>query len=243
MSAPRYQDAMLKTLSLLFAMLAGLLLVVGAGFAVWTLVFLNRSEVAAGTVLRLDDEGLADRRSGARMTRPIIRFTTAAGARIEFAHRFASTPPAYTVGESVMVRYDPAAPASARIDSPVSLWLLPGLFGGLGAIFGAVALVLIVLYTGHVRARADLVAHGVRHQGRIVSVERQYFTKGGDKRMLHSVTVDAVDPATGGTRRFEKRGFRASDVDHLKPGDPMTVIVDTREPGNFALDLPETATR
>jgi hypothetical protein len=234
---------MLKTLSLLFAVLAGLLLVVGAGFAVWTLVFLNRSEVAAGTVIRLDDEGLADRRSGARMTRPIIRFTTASGARIEFAHGFASTPPAYAVGESVIVRYDQASPAAARIDSPFSLWFIPGLVGGLGAIFGTVAVILIVLYTSHTRARAHLVAHGVRHQGRVVSVERQYFTKGGDKRMLHAVTVDATDPATGATRRFEKRGFRASDVDHLKPGDAMTVIVDTRDPESFALDLPETATR
>lgn len=85
---------MLKTRGLLFAVLAGLLLVVGAGFAVWTLVFLNRSDVAAGTVIRLDDEGLADRRSGARMTRPIIRFTAAIGVTVEFAHRFASTPPA-----------------------------------------------------------------------------------------------------------------------------------------------------
>ena len=234
---------MLKTLGLLFAVLAGLLLVVGAGFAVWTLVFLNRSEVAAGTVIRLDDEGLADRRSGARMTRPIIRFATASGARIEFAHRFASTPPAFDVGERVQVRYDPAAPASARIDSPVSLWLLPSLFGGLSASFGTVAIILIVLYTGHVRARAELVAHGLRHQGRVVTVERQYFTKGGDKRALRAVTVDAVDPATGTTRRFTRKGFRASDVDHLQPGDPMTVIVDTRDPENFALDLPETATR
>jgi hypothetical protein len=233
---------MLKTLALLFAVLAGTLLVVGAGFAIWTLLFVNRSEVASGTVIRLADEGPADARSGARMTRPIIRFS-AAGLTHEFAHRFASTPPAYDVGERVSVRYEPGAPHSARIDSAFSLWFLPGLVGGLGAIFGLVAIVLIVLYTHHTRARADLVAHGVRHQGRVVSVERQYFTKGGDKRMLHAVTVDAVDPATGATRRFEKRGFRASDVDHLKPGDPMTVIVDTRDADNFALDLPEYATR
>jgi hypothetical protein len=234
---------MLKTLGLLFAVLAGLLLVVGAGFAVWTLLFINRSEVAAGTVIRLNDEGPADARSGARMTRPIIHFTTASGATIEFAHRFASTPPAFNVGERVLVRYESASPQAARVDSPFGLWFVPGLIGALGAIFGTVAIVLVVLYTVHTRARADLVAHGLRHQGRVVTVESQYFTKGGDKRMLRSVTVGAADPVTGATRRFEKRGFRASDVDHLKPGDPMTVIVDTRDPDRFALDLPETATR
>jgi hypothetical protein len=234
---------MLKTLALLFAVLAGLLLVVGAGFAAWTLVFLGRSEIATGTVIRLNDEGLADRRSGARMTRPIIRFTTASGATIEFGHAYVSTPPAYDVGERVEVRYDPASPAAARIASPLSLWLLPGIFGGLGAIFGTVAIVLIVLYTALGRARADRGAHGVPHLGRVVAVERQYFTKGGDKRALRSVTVDALDPATGAARRFTRKGFRAGDVAHLQPGHPMTVIVDTRDPENFALDLPETATR
>jgi hypothetical protein len=234
---------MLKTLALLFAVLAGLVLVVGAGVAVWTLLFINRSEVATGTVIRLADEGPADARSGARMTRPIIRFTTAAGANVEFAHRFASTPPAYDVGARVSVRYEAAAPDAARIASAFSLWFVPGLVGAIGAIFGVVALVLIALYTHHTRSRVDLVAHGVRHQGRVVSIERQYFTRGGDKRMLHAVTVDAADPYTGSIRRFEKRGFRASDVDHLKPGDPMAVIVDRRDPANFALDLPEYATR
>jgi hypothetical protein len=234
---------MLKTLALLFAVLAGLVLVVGAGFAIWTLLFINRSEVATGTVIRLADEGPADVRSGARMTRPIVRFTPASGTPTEFAHGFASTPPAYAVGEQVVVRYMPGEPAKARIDSVFSLWFIPGLIGGFGVIFGMVAIIIATLYGYHTRARADLVAHGVRHEGRVVSVERQYFTKGGDKRMLHSVTVDAVDPATGATRRFEKRGFRAGDVDHLKPGDPMTVIVDRRDGDNFALDLPEYATR
>lgn len=227
----------------MFALLAGLLLVVGAGFAVWTLVFVSRSEAATGTVIRLEDEGRADRRSAARMTRPVIRFTTGSGAMIEFGHGFVSTPPAYDVGERVQVRYDPASPAAARIASPLSLWLLPGVFGGLGAIFGAVAIVLIALYTAQARARADLAAHGVRHFGRVVAVDRQYFTKGGDKRALHSVKVAAVDPATGATRRFTRKGLRASDVDHMQAGHPMAVIVDTRDPGNFALDLPETATR
>jgi hypothetical protein len=234
---------MLKTLALLFAVLAGLVLAVGAGFAIWTLLFVSRSEVATGTVIRLADEGPADARGVARMTRPIIRFTTASGADVEFAHGFVSTPPAYDVGARVVVRFEPGVPQSARIASAVSLWFIPGLIGGLGAVFGVVALVLIVLYTHHTGARAELVAHGLRHQGRVVSVERQYFTKGGDKRMLRAVTVDAVDPSTGATRRFEKRGFRSSDVEHLKPGDPMTVIVDRRDPANFALDLPEYATQ
>src|SRR5262245_34712249 len=161
---------MLKTLGLIFAVVAGLLVVAGAGIAVWTLMFLNRSEVASGTVTRLNDEGPADTRSGARMTRAIVRFTTATGATIEFAHGLATTPPAYDVGERVPVRYDPAAPDTARIASAFGLWFLPGLFGGLGVIFGAVSLVLVVLYSHHTRTRADLVAHGMRHSGRVVAV-------------------------------------------------------------------------
>jgi hypothetical protein len=55
-----------------------------------------------------------------------------------------SLPPAYHVGETVNVLYLESDPYDARIESFTSLWLLPMIFGGIGAIFPAVGAGLIL---------------------------------------------------------------------------------------------------
>jgi hypothetical protein len=78
---------------------------------------------------------------------PVVRFRYGP-QQIQFSDSVASSPPAYHVGETVSVLYLESNPYNARIDSFLSLWLLPLIFGGIGAIFLAVGASMILRGAG-----------------------------------------------------------------------------------------------
>jgi len=46
-----------------------------------------------------------------------------------------TSPPAYSIGEKVMVYYSPDHPGDGVIGSFIELWLMPVVFGGIGSVF------------------------------------------------------------------------------------------------------------
>ncbi|GAB4491946.1 MAG: hypothetical protein OHK0031_14990 [Anaerolineales bacterium] len=70
---------------------------------------------------------------------PVVRFSAQDGRTREVQMAEGSDRPEYERGDQVTVRYDPAHPLDARIDSPGSgalMWLLPVITGILGLAFG-----------------------------------------------------------------------------------------------------------
>jgi hypothetical protein len=76
---------------------------------------------------------------------PVVTFTDRDGKNHTVQVSEGSSPPEWAVGDAVTVRYDPAYPGSARIESWTSdllLWLLPGITGIVG--IGFLLAVLLV---------------------------------------------------------------------------------------------------
>jgi hypothetical protein len=74
---------------------------------------------------------------------PVVAFTDRDGQNRTVQVPEGSSPPAWAVGDAVTVRYDPAYPEDARIESWTSdllLWLLPGITGIIGIGFLLAAL-------------------------------------------------------------------------------------------------------
>lgn len=76
--------------------------------------------VTPGIVIGLDESNT----NGSSAYSPIVEFT-ANGQTYTFESGNASSPPAYQVGETVNVRYDPADPNIAQIDKYSERWLMP----------------------------------------------------------------------------------------------------------------------
>lgn len=91
-----------------------------AGYASWQLQ--TRGETAQGTVIRLDEQGDAD--GGCCTYVPVVEFE-AGGRLYSIEGNNASDPPAYRMGESVRVIYDPSNPEKAQIDKWSERWLFP----------------------------------------------------------------------------------------------------------------------
>lgn len=119
----------------------------GAGpfIAVIGFTFLAVAAFALRSIARLEVAGLRApgvvlqlvRSSQARASftyRPVVQFTTASGASVQFEDGFGSNPSQYHIGDHVQVLYfADAAPSSASIDRGIGNWTLPFAFGFLGA--------------------------------------------------------------------------------------------------------------
>lgn len=86
----------------------------------------------------------AGRRSRARSGRgkvPLVRYEVE-GKSYLVAGKVSTSPPAYTVGETVWVRYPPTAPEKGWIDSVIEQYLLSIIFGAVGMVMSLIGMIM-----------------------------------------------------------------------------------------------------
>jgi hypothetical protein len=91
-----------------------------AGYISWQLQ--SNGETTTGTVVDLKESSHPE--TGCCTYSPVIEFTVN-GSPYIFSGDNASNPPAYEVGETVEVLYDPADPDNAQINKWAERWLMP----------------------------------------------------------------------------------------------------------------------
>ncbi|MEU0068894.1 DUF3592 domain-containing protein [Streptomyces sp. NPDC006332] len=131
-----------------------LFLVIGLVMAGTTASFLANAERTRGTVVALEwrtDHSSASRKQRANnqpVAYPVVEFTPADGTRQTFRNEAGSNPPSYEEGERVEVLYRADSPGDARINGFASLWLMPLIFSGLGALFAGIGTTVALLRRG-----------------------------------------------------------------------------------------------
>lgn len=103
--------------------------------------FLKNALTADGTVVEL----IRSRSSDSNTYRPVVKFETKDGSIIEFTSSSGSNPPSYSEGEIVEVLYQGWSPEQAKINGFFSLWGVPTILGGIGAVFFIVGFSIILL--------------------------------------------------------------------------------------------------
>ena len=76
---------------------------------------------------------------------PVVDFTTATGQTVRFESQFGTMPASHQVGQSLAVRYDPADPQKADVDSVTANWFVPGCTIAMGFAFLVMGLVFVVI--------------------------------------------------------------------------------------------------
>ena len=139
MSRTRTSSAAAKVVAVTFLLIGAVFLAIGAGFGWFSWSLLAVAQRAEGTVIRLSPNQAQANNRG--KVAPVVEFHIE-GERHEFQSWLSTSPPQFDVGEKVTVLYDPRDPQHARIESFVTLWLFPTIFGGIGAAMFLVAIVL-----------------------------------------------------------------------------------------------------
>lgn len=97
---------------------------------------------ATGTVVELVSRVTSGGRGS--MICPVVEFSLPSGASVRFTSDFGSRPASHKIGQTVNIRYDPADPQKAEIESGMTLWLTPLIL----VFMGAVACCLTVAFLG-----------------------------------------------------------------------------------------------
>jgi hypothetical protein len=212
-----------KIFSIIFGGIGAAFLVVTLIFVASNLSFLGEASVADGTVVQLQ---LTDKRSAYQ---PVITFTTSTGQRVQFTDTVASNPPQFSVGQSVKVYYKPSDPAgSARVDSLISFWFLPGLFGIFTVVFGGIGAGFFTV--GYLKRRKQkwLQLNGQQVTAEITDIQLNRGIKVNGKSP-YVILAQWYDPAKKLTYVFRSDSIWQIQA-NLAPGGKVNVKVD---PQNF----------
>jgi hypothetical protein len=128
-------------IGVVFGLVGSLLFVIGIFIWIRTRTFISSSQEVKGTVIRMLSSSGSE---GGTVYAPVFRFTTIQGQVVEVQEKVYSNPPGFSVGESVDILYDPQNPDKARPKKWSSLYFVPLLLSGMGAIFGCIGLVVLI---------------------------------------------------------------------------------------------------
>ena len=102
-----------------------------------------RGTAATGTVVDLVQRVFNPGSAGVYCS--VVQFTTALGQPVRLESGFGTMPASHRIGQSIAVRYDPADPQKAEVDSVTSRWLVPGCMIGMGTMFLAMGVVFLAI--------------------------------------------------------------------------------------------------
>lgn len=114
-------------ITIFLAVMSGVLLTVHFYSKQQDEAFLKTAHTATGTVLSLEQttqtqtfgSGASRHSVSTLVYSPIVSFTDFNGKTVTFTSGAASNPPAYAVGQTVAVLYDPAQPLNAQLQGDV----------------------------------------------------------------------------------------------------------------------------
>jgi hypothetical protein len=224
----------------LFALVGGIFGIIGVVFlgvgvvlAVSSAIYLASAERAEGRVVALNDRPSSGSRSS--VWYPTVEYTVD-GRVYAFDSSFASSPPAYSVGDPVPVAYDPADPSDARIVSFGTSYLLPTIFGGMGVVFAPLGGLLFAHGRRIRRQHEWLLRNGREVWAQIVHVGLDFNVKVNGR---HPYVVHATwyDERTGRTHAATSDILRHDPGPGLRGRTHVRVLYDPAAPDRNLVDL------
>ncbi len=167
--------------------------------------------------------------------RPVVAFTDASGGRHRFSSSVGSNRPSHSIGETVDIIYSPWAPEQAMIDGFWDRYFPVLMFGGIGTLFAAIGIALLVTYVRHQRIEAQLRVSGVPLTAKFSNC---YLDTGTqiNGRSPWRVVCQATDPATGKLESFKSDPVWVDPTEQLK-GREIKVLIDPARPKRYFVDL------
>lgn len=194
-----------------------------------TFAFLSRAEEVQGQVVEL----ARNEKRGSYF--PLVEFKTAAGRSITFRSSAGSSRPAYKVGESVPVVYDPREPLSAEIRSFPALWASTLGFGFFAVIFGAIGVGFLIHGIIRRRRQRNLIRTGRPIMTEFHEVEVNTKVR-FNKRYPYRVVTKWRNPVFGEIVYFRSNNVWDDPTPHVK-NRSITVIVDPNNFSRYVMDL------
>lgn len=170
----------------------------------------------------------------------VIEYETDWGETQTWVSEVSSSPPAYEVGETVRLWYDPQDPGRVLLDG-LDRWFLPALFGGFFVIFGGIGYGGMLAQWSRRRRKKWLLTNGTPVQANFTEVSRNSSLRvNGASPFV--ILCQWHDPVGNKVYTFQSDSIWFDPTPYL-PGKTLQVMIDPRNPKSYHLDtsfLPES---
>jgi hypothetical protein len=222
----------LQILAVIFLCISLVLLAVAGVVFKLTQDFLEKSAIAEGSVVALEERMNKD--SAFPLYYPVIEFEDASGEVVEFESSFGSRPSRYDVGDIVEVRYSTEDSTRVRIDGFFSIWMAVFVTAGVGILFlvaGSVPLAIIIVAR---KKTSDLKQLGqdIRANIENVEVDRNTTINGKHPWRIHAIWSDPM----GNEHTFKSSALLFDPSEYLK-SERITVRIDPQRPSRYEVDM------
>jgi len=218
----------MKKLSALFITIGASLLFVSAFLIFKQQDFLANALTSEGQVIQL-----VQTRSGTYS--PIVQFESHRGEIHEITSTSSSKPPAYDVGEKVIVYYESYDPEGGEISGFFSLWGVPTILGGIGSGFILIGTVFLIILSDKSRLLKKLKVSGVRVQAQVESIQLNHSIVFNGQHP-YRVFAKWNDPHSGEEITFVSVNLWSDPSDQLT-SEYVTVFMDKDNPKKYVMDL------
>ncbi|PUZ23824.1 Protein of unknown function [Chitinophaga costaii] len=167
--------------------------------------------------------------------KPVIRYTDNAGATHHYVSNFSSNPPAYKVGESVDVYFDPKHPDDPTLGG-WSEYFGAMVLGALGFVFSMVGGIAQVVTRLRRSGAESLKQKGQLVQADLVGVEINPYVM---VNRIHPYVIRCAwkDPLTGITHSFKSGNVWSDPSAVLAQQKKLDVYIDGNNPKKYYVDI------
>jgi hypothetical protein len=193
--------------------------------------FIAKSTKAEGTIIDLEH-------ANSRTYKPVVRFNAQDGEVVEFTSSVGTSPPSYSIGEKVEIRYLSNEPKNAIINNFLTLWLTPLIFSGIGIVF--------ILIGGGFATSLFFIQQKERNDEYLKQYGTTIETELQDIQINRNLTVNRMHPYHIFTQWQNPNSseiliFRSNNI-WFDPSDylqdrKITVFIDQNNPKNYYVDL------
>lgn len=220
----------------------GIFLLVGIGFLSGayfsyssTASFISTALSTTGVVVENRFERSTSSKSSSGVYYGYIKFNTAEGSSVTFRTSVGTNPPAFEVGESTKVYYDPKDPQSAQVNTFFQLWFLPILLGFIGFIFTIIPVTILCLKSSRRKREEWLRNNGDRVNAEFLGVEMDtsYSMNGQHPYIIKS---QWLNPLTNQPQIFTSERLWYNPEEFVKC-KALQVFIDRNNPTKYHVDL------
>lgn len=166
---------------------------------------------------------------------PEFRFVTGDGRTWQARAAIGANPPAYRIGEQIPIRYDPAEPMSASIDTPGARYLLTWIFFGIGILWLLIGVAPVLARWFRKRRYRFLLEHGSPILTTFAGVEVEWrITVQG--RQPYVIVTEWRNPVSQELVEFRSHPVWQDPTDKAKHR-AITVLVDPNNFRHYVMDL------
>jgi hypothetical protein len=216
----------------IFSLVGLILLTVCGTIYYYEQQFLNKAITSTGVVTQLGESRSS---KGSSTYYPIVEFTDQTGKKTIFSSSYSSSPPAYEVGETVEVLYEPGKPSQAEIKGFFSQWLAALITGFLGLIFSTIGWVNLFIASKTRKKEKWLLHNGRKIETQLQSVAKNTNLK-VNGRSPFVVYSQWLNPHTQQVHVFKSDSIWYDPSEYIQ-NQKVPVWIDPNDYKRYRVDL------